>query len=487
VVNLCLEVIKVAENKQEEEQLPAAANAVVISPPKKLHHFKLKLYEVVPGIAIALMFLAWVVLSGQLLKFNIYGSTYAVNASDSQLKSDISSKINGYKLKVLYPDGSIKSYALADMGLTLNDSASINKLRDEQKSLLSRLTFWKPLDSTLVFSQDQAKLNSFIANDTEITIQPPQDATLTINGGTVSISNEVAGKRYGLSEPVSQLLKTAGTLSQAPVKLKILEYEPAITNAELQPYKAQIEKTVSQPVSFTVAGQTVTPSQSEIASWLDVSADDKTKSVSITVDDGKVQSYIEGVAANYGHAPVAQVDVTNSDGSNQVLISGQNGVSISGENSVANDVAKNLLNDKGVHENVQVNYVPYTTVYGGDYPKWIIVDLTNKVLYAYQGTQLVNSFLVSAGKPSTPTPTGEYYIWDKLVSQTMTGPGYVQPDVPWVNYFDHNGDAIHGVYWRPVSYFGHINSSHGCVGLLENSAEWVYNWAPIGTPVIIHT
>jgi lipoprotein-anchoring transpeptidase ErfK/SrfK len=105
-------------------------------------------------------------------------------------------------------------------------------------------------------------------------------------------------------------------------------------------------------------------------------------------------------------------------------------------------------------------------------------------MYAYQNSQLVNTFLVSAGKPSTPTPVGEFHIWDKLTSQTMTGPGYVQPNVPWVNYFNHSGDAIHGVYWRPASVFGNVNTSHGCVGVPVNIGEWIFNWAPIGTTVI---
>lgn len=481
-----------AENKQTEEQANQPAEVIQAEPAVPMpqparHRFRVTPLEVLPCLAIVFFILAWVVLSGQFLKFDLSRTSYAVNASDSQLRSDIETKINGYKLAIAYPDGKVKAYTLSDLGLTLNSSATISKIRFEQKDLRNRLTFWKPISFPLVFKQDQSKLSAFIASDTEIIVQPPQDAALTINGGDVSISNSVAGKKYGLNEPLSQLLATAGTLNTQPVKLRLLMYDPPITPTELQPYKAEIEKAVSQPISFTIAGRNFAPTENQVASWLDVSYDDKSKSVSVSVDDGKVQSYIQSVAAEYGHAPVAQVDVTNSDGSTQVLIPGQNGVTVTGDSSAALDVAKNLLGGKGIKESVQADYVPFKTVTGGNYPKWIIVDLTNKVLYAYQGTQLVNTFLLSAGKPSTPTPTGEFYIWDKLYSQTMTGPGYVQPNVPWVSYFDHNGDAIHGVYWRPTSYFGHINSSHGCVGLLENSAEWVYNWAPIGTPVIIHT
>jgi lipoprotein-anchoring transpeptidase ErfK/SrfK len=78
-----------------------------------------------------------------------------------------------------------------------------------------------------------------------------------------------------------------------------------------------------------------------------------------------------------------------------------------------------------------------------------------------------------------------------MTKKTMTGPNadgtrYVQPNVPWVNFF-YKDYAIHGNYWRPNSYFGNINSSHGCVGVTPGEGAWVYNWAPVGTTVVVHT
>jgi lipoprotein-anchoring transpeptidase ErfK/SrfK len=111
-------------------------------------------------------------------------------------------------------------------------------------------------------------------------------------------------------------------------------------------------------------------------------------------------------------------------------------------------------------------------------------------MYAYQNGQLVNTFLVTAGAPATPTPIGQFKIFAKYPVQNMTGYNtngttYYQPNVQWVNYF-YQADAVHGNYWRPLSYFGNINSSHGCVGVVNSDAEWIYNWAPIGTTVIVH-
>jgi lipoprotein-anchoring transpeptidase ErfK/SrfK len=64
----------------------------------------------------------------------------------------------------------------------------------------------------------------------------------------------------------------------------------------------------------------------------------------------------------------------------------------------------------------------------------------------------------------------------------MTGPGYNLPNVPWVMYFA-GANAIHGAYWH--NNFGRP-MSHGCVNMRISEAQWLYNWASIGTPVVVH-
>jgi lipoprotein-anchoring transpeptidase ErfK/SrfK len=43
--------------------------------------------------------------------------------------------------------------------------------------------------------------------------------------------------------------------------------------------------------------------------------------------------------------------------------------------------------------------------------------------------------------------------------------------------------AFHGAYWHDD--FGKPRS-HGCVNLPLQFAEWLYEWAPLGTRVWIH-
>ncbi len=119
---------------------------------------------------------------------------------------------------------------------------------------------------------------------------------------------------------------------------------------------------------------------------------------------------------------------------------------------------------------------PTPTVTNG---KQIIVDLSDQRIYAYQNGDLMRSVIVSTGLPATPTVIGDFNIYWKLNSQTMSGPGYYLPGVPWVMYF-YAGYAIHGTYWH--NNFGQP-MSHGCVNLPTDEALWFFNFAEVGTPV----
>lgn len=113
--------------------------------------------------------------------------------------------------------------------------------------------------------------------------------------------------------------------------------------------------------------------------------------------------------------------------------------------------------------------------------KEIIVDLSDQRTYAYEDGKLVRNILSSTGLPATPTVQGSFRIQRKYVSQTMTGPNYYLPDVPYVMYF-YAGYALHGTYWH--NNFGN-QMSHGCVNLPTPEAGWFYDWTEIGTPVYV--
>lgn len=131
--------------------------------------------------------------------------------------------------------------------------------------------------------------------------------------------------------------------------------------------------------------------------------------------------------------------------------------------------------------------IPFPTRPQNEFPdnedtRWIDVDLSEQMLYAYEGNLLVASFLVSTGVSAYPTVTGQYHIYVKYLSTLMSGPGYYLPNVPYTMYF-YRGYGIHGTYWH--NNFGHP-MSHGCVNMYTPDAKWMFYWASVGTLVNIH-
>jgi lipoprotein-anchoring transpeptidase ErfK/SrfK len=111
--------------------------------------------------------------------------------------------------------------------------------------------------------------------------------------------------------------------------------------------------------------------------------------------------------------------------------------------------------------------------------------LSTQWLYAYEGDVQVLNAPVSTGRDGFNTPVGTFSVYAKYPSQTMSGnlggEYYHVPNVPHVMYI-YGGVALHGTYWHNQFGTG-VRMSHGCINLPQDSAAWLYNWTPMGTPV----
>jgi hypothetical protein len=122
------------------------------------------------------------------------------------------------------------------------------------------------------------------------------------------------------------------------------------------------------------------------------------------------------------------------------------------------------------------------------FPRSIRVDLTRQVLTAYEGDVAVFTAPVATGKDGFNTPTGSYAIYAKYPMQTMTGSAggetWNVPNIPYVQYVV-GGVALHGTYWHDLWGTG-VRMSHGCINLNIDDAQWLYEWADVGTSIEIH-
>jgi lipoprotein-anchoring transpeptidase ErfK/SrfK len=118
----------------------------------------------------------------------------------------------------------------------------------------------------------------------------------------------------------------------------------------------------------------------------------------------------------------------------------------------------------------------------GSSGRWIDVNVRTQRVTAFEGNRAVYSVPASTGIARYPTVLGRFRVYVKLRSTRMTGPGYDLPNVPYTMYY-YKGYAVHGAYWH--NNFGHP-MSHGCVNLRPSDAQWFFNFASVGTPVVVH-
>jgi len=114
--------------------------------------------------------------------------------------------------------------------------------------------------------------------------------------------------------------------------------------------------------------------------------------------------------------------------------------------------------------------------------KRIEVDLSKQVLTYFEGDKEIGSFPISSGIASLPTPIGTFHVQKKIPVKLYQGVGYYLPNTKW-NLEFLPGYFIHGAYWH--HNFGHP-MSHGCVNVSYDNMEGLYNWADVGTQIIIH-
>jgi hypothetical protein len=132
--------------------------------------------------------------------------------------------------------------------------------------------------------------------------------------------------------------------------------------------------------------------------------------------------------------------------------------------------------------------------WGKNGDKWIDVNLTKQTLVLYEGTKAVYATLISSGeagledpKHTTATKRGIFRIHTKHITATMSsdevGESFELRDVPYVEYFDKQGYALHGAYWH--DRFG-IPKSHGCINLSPEDARRIFYWTDPQVPVGWH-
>lgn len=123
--------------------------------------------------------------------------------------------------------------------------------------------------------------------------------------------------------------------------------------------------------------------------------------------------------------------------------------------------------------------------------QWLDINLTQQLMTVYDGTNPLRTIVVTTGMAGWETPPGYFTIVSRVANETMTSGAigaenfYRLDDVLFTQYFTDYGHALHFAWWRTKETIGRPGS-HGCINMLLDDSRFIWDWATIGTPILIH-
>lgn len=110
-------------------------------------------------------------------------------------------------------------------------------------------------------------------------------------------------------------------------------------------------------------------------------------------------------------------------------------------------------------------------------------DDNTKMLTVRRNGEVVKTMPISMGKDSTPTNNGTFIIGDRYQRLIMDSSTYGVPtnspdgyrlEVDWATQMSYSGIYVHSAPWS-VGAQGSANTSHGCLNVSPENAQWFYN------------
>lgn len=434
-----------------------------------------------------------VMYEGRLLP-NTKFADISLSSNPETAREQIEKKLKEYNLEFEYKNN-IEQFNPAEAGVSLDSGATFNYAIN----LSNQVRYWeKPFalfsekEVEIQFDIDRQILRDLLISN-NYGDKIPEDAKLEFNeeAEVYEIIEESEGRGINVDELLVRLEGSVAQLKNEPLDLRIETIMPDITKASLQDTLFMVNKYINQDVLIRSSVKNYKPGPGEVKNWLILESTQELRGYEISVDKAAVERYLEGVAGSLNVKVENRVVVPLETGQ-VVLKAGRAG------RKVANlDASKHRLTSSvdsvesadGVIIDLIVEEEPFNTEnLGVTEGRWMFSDLSEFRVYAYEGTTMVRSFSMSAGVRSYPTVTGVYDVWAKVRKQTMRGGSqaggdfYEVENVEWVAYW-HKGYAFHGVWWH--NEFGVRNRSHGCIGMSNADAQWVYNFVSVGTPVVV--
>ncbi|MEI6267020.1 MAG: L,D-transpeptidase family protein [bacterium] len=435
----------------------------------------------------------------------------------------INKKIDSYKVVIGGPDQDYSASA-SDLGILFDSEkmvfSAFNTGRKESwfNNYLVRARLFisslgwdqttKLVDSASlvvkpVYIVEDTKLTEYLTKISDNIKIDPQDSQITVTGATTQLKPAIYGRKVDFDSLKNSVKSSIGLLKTDKITVQTTKIQPAIVDNSAQEVMVQAESVMQRPVILNYQGLDYRPSQETVASWIAFAKNPGEIKYTIVLDQSKMTNYFSFLKNKIDIEPIGRnVRVENGVKSTETQ-AGKDGLRVDTA-LLGKQIAEALPVQPDVAlaipTYVETFQTKYENVVVADWDKYVDINLSTQTMLACErGGINCREWRVMTGKNSTPTPVGTFLVLGRTANFWMTGlegtPEAYRLWVPYATWFKGGGYAIHSASWRnnnPESSngFGNQsytwNGSHGCVNSPDDAAAFIYNWAPVGTPVTVH-
>lgn len=347
------------------------------------------------------------------------------------------------------------------------------------------------IDPEITIFKDQ--LNSYLEKFITENSQELKQPYLQITNGVVEVKPGQAGvaiDKQKLENDLTNFAKnaTGGTID---VKTEITDPDNPDDKKYLSAKKAA-EELINKTIAFNANEKIISIDKKIIGNW--VIFQNSGNNIIPSFSESKILSWVSsGLAPQVDIAP--EPTILNYKG--DLITQGKDGIALN-QNDALSKIKSFIASGKN---NITIKLItsPVTapierqTADQGPNPgmaegRYIEIDLSQQMMYLFEGMALLASYRVSSGMASLPTPTGTFSILNK---NPRAYSAKYNLYMPYWQAFTNNGHGIHELPERPDGTKEGESSlgwpvSHGCVRVGVGAAATVYGFTQVGTPVFIH-
>ncbi|HEU5187891.1 MAG TPA: L,D-transpeptidase family protein [Candidatus Saccharimonadales bacterium] len=461
---------------------------------KKTHALFIGLACLVGLVLITSLFAggAWFFYRDKALPNVTFANMHMGGKTREQVKALVEQKLQEATLNFSY-NGEEKLVAPSDIGITFDVNKTVDAVmstgRGNFKDLL-KLTQKQKVN--LAYSSDVGAAIAFAKQHYPNAVADAKDAQLTFADNTFTIQPGVDGKGFDIPTFTLALQQLAEDPKPITVLVTTTMVAPAIQADNLTKLQEEVNRRVNLSIKFLYQGRLMyIADPGDIANWVNFTPDPANKTATATYDKAKIELFLKQKVGPSIASPAQDRKVLrNPDTGQEIVIqAGREGRQLANIESLTNEILEALTNGNSYEKEVAITTAPFKTItLSGGTDHWVEVDLSEQRTSLWAGSTAVASFTISSGVAQWPTVTGEFAIWYKTPNQVMTGGSrasgdyYYLPNVTWVSYF-YRDYGFHTAYWH--NNFGQP-MSHGCINMRQADAKALYDFAPIGTKVIVH-